>query len=73
MALYQIENFLKHDKPEGDMFFDELDEIVHSDVGTNAVDLSDVAPISPMASASGIIFYSNLVMELHVDSILSSN
>ncbi len=49
--------FLEHDKPEPDMLLDELDGIVHSDVGTNAVDLSDVAPSSSMASLSGIIFF----------------
>ena len=39
MTLDQIENFLEHDKPEGDMVLDELDGIVHSEVRTNAVDL----------------------------------
>ena len=39
MTLDQIENFLKHDKPEGDTVLDELDGIVHSDVRTNSVDL----------------------------------
>ena len=39
MTLDQIENFLEHDKPEGDDILDELDGIVHSDISTNAVTL----------------------------------
>jgi len=39
MTLDQIEQYLDHDKPEGDTVLDELDGIIHSDVITNAVDL----------------------------------
>lgn len=39
MTLDQIEQYLNHDKPEGDTVLDELDGIIHSDVTTNAVDL----------------------------------
>lgn len=39
MTLDQIEQYLDHDKPEGDTVLDELDGIIHSDVITDAVDL----------------------------------
>jgi len=39
MRIKRIEQYLEHDKPEGDTVLDQLDGIIHSDIPTDAVDL----------------------------------